>query len=128
MINTHYGTKDDTVKDVRRKSRQCNLEFYTLDKHTQKSKAYTPLPLFHGTFNTHTTVNKNIHAQKRRIVNQRLSEAALQTSERFILENVRRLCAALYAVARRGGKSVLGGWSENFLGPSGVCCSHCFIR
>ena len=85
---------------------------YAHDKNTQKSKAYDPLPIFPGIFNTHTAVNKKFHARKRRIVSQAFSEAALQTSEPFILEKVRELCAALYAVPSKSERSLSGTWSE----------------
>lgn len=87
------------------------LDVYSPAKNIQKSKAYEPLPIFPGTFNTHTAIDKKIHGRKRRIASQGFSDVALRSSEPFILDKVRKLCQTLYSDANGRPQSSSSSWS-----------------
>jgi hypothetical protein len=56
----------------------------------RKSKFYETLDAGPGGATTHTEIDKERHAARRRILNQAFSEAALRETENFVISNVRK--------------------------------------
>lgn len=56
----------------------------------RKSKFYETLDAGPGGATTHTEIDKERHAARRRILNHAFSEAALRETETFIVDNVRK--------------------------------------
>jgi cytochrome P450 len=57
-----------------------------------KGRFYTVFPSKKGFYNTHTSINRDEHAQKRRVISHAFSDKALKSMEDYILVHVRDLC------------------------------------
>jgi hypothetical protein len=95
-LNTIYGSKNVNVK---------------------KSGFYLVLDSGAGTFTTHTEIDKEKHAAKRRVLSHAFSDSALRSAESFILENIVKWCSKIGPAEGQewSEKRNVGNWS-NWLG------------
>lgn len=70
-------------------------DIYGFKANVRKGDFYTVFPPNKDTFNTHSSIDKAAHARKRRVLGQAFSDHALKSMERYILINIRALCATL---------------------------------
>lgn len=83
-------------------------DIYSHSKNVQKSQAY--LAMVHNTPSTFTLMDRHEHAWKKRILSQKLSDAAIRSFEPNIAEIVERFCAVLRPASEAGKNA----WSEPF--------------
>lgn len=83
----------------------------------KKSEFYLVLDSGAGTFTTHTEIDKEKHAAKRRVLSHAFSDSALRSAESFILENIVKWCNKIGPTEDRewSEKRNIGDWS-NWLG------------
>ena len=88
---------------------------YGVQANTQKSRFYSVFDHFFDAPSTETTIDKDEHARKRRVLSQSLSDKALKDKEGAILDNFQRFREQLAVPAdlerARGTKYALGEWS-----------------
>jgi hypothetical protein len=61
----------------------------------RKADFYTAFPANKRTFNVHSSIDKQMHARKRRVISHAFSDAAIKSLEKYILANVRTGCRLL---------------------------------
>lgn len=61
----------------------------------RKSDFYTAFPANKNTFNVHSSVDKTLHARKRRVLSHAFSDAAMKSMEKFVLDKIRIFCRVL---------------------------------
>ncbi|KAJ5734190.1 hypothetical protein N7493_002976 [Penicillium malachiteum] len=71
------------------------LEIYGVRANTQKSQVYSAFMHFFSVPASLTTIDRNLHAFKRRVTSRALSKSAVRDLEELILQNVRVFCASL---------------------------------
>lgn len=86
-------------------------DIYGHGKNIKKSKAYGPLVVLPGAFNTNTAIDKSVHSRKRRLVGQGFTETALRSAEPFIRNHLRNWCASLVEI-NIDGQQPANDWSE----------------
>lgn len=79
----------------------------------QKSQFYSVFPAQKDAFSTHSAIDKDAHARKRRVISHAFSESAIKTMEKYILAHVRTFCDRLgeRGVVKREG-SEQSSWSN----------------
>ncbi|OCK75144.1 cytochrome P450 [Lepidopterella palustris CBS 459.81] len=76
---------------------------YGFRANVRKSDFYTAFPANKNTYNTHSSIDKTVHARKRRVLSHAFSDSAVKSLERYILANVRTACRILGERAHEGG-------------------------
>lgn len=64
-------------------------------KNVKKSKGYLPILPAPGAFSVHTSIDKEMHRRKRRLISQGLGEDALKAFESELLTHIRLFCDKL---------------------------------
>ena len=80
-------------------------DIYGLKANVQKAKFY--LAFSPGKLNTHNTIDKVLHARKRRVMSHAFSEQALKSMEDDFLVNIRAWCAALKEKSVKGALNMV---------------------
>ncbi|KAI9047185.1 hypothetical protein LZ554_008639 [Drepanopeziza brunnea f. sp. 'monogermtubi'] len=85
---------------------------YDRNHNIRKSKFYSVFPPTKDTFNTHSSIDKKTHSEKRHVLSQAFSDKALRDMEKYVLANVREFCSKLGAKPPATEKpSEESGWS-----------------
>jgi hypothetical protein len=61
----------------------------------RKADFYTAFPANKNTFNVHSSIDKNAHARKRRVLSHAFSDGAIKSMEKYVLDKVRTFCRVL---------------------------------
>jgi len=80
---------------------------YAPRANVRKSDFYTAFPANKNTVNVHSSIDKAMHARKRRVISHAFSDAAIKSLEKYILANVRTGCRLLgekAAAAEKNGE------------------------
>jgi len=68
---------------------------YGFKANVRKADFYRVFPPTKTAFSTHTSIDKNEHARKRRVLSHAFSDTAIKAMDKFILNHVRSFCAQL---------------------------------
>lgn len=82
-------------------------EIYGFKANVQKAKFYEAFWATKDSASTHSSIDKSIHARKRRVLSHAFSDAAIKSMENHILAHVRQFCenlAGLTSFANAGSK------------------------
>ena len=64
-------------------------------------------------YNTHSSVNKQIHARKRRVLSHAFADGAIKGMEKYIIENVRTFCRVMHPANEAEKATELWGAPKN---------------
>lgn len=67
-------------------------KIYGHDSNVRKSDFYSAFPATKDSYNTHNTMDKAVHARKRRVLSHAFSDTAIKQMEKYILGNIRSFC------------------------------------
>ncbi|KAF2796452.1 cytochrome P450 [Melanomma pulvis-pyrius CBS 109.77] len=88
---------------------------YGFRANVQKADFYEAFPANKSTVNVHSSIDKQQHARKRRVLSHAFSDQAIKSLEKYILANVRTACRMLGESGtkeeREGGNSWGGQWN-----------------
>jgi cytochrome P450 len=84
-------------------------EIYGFKANVRKGDFYLAFPATKDAFSTHSAIDKQMHARKRRVLSHAFSDVAIKTMEKYILSHIRQLCSNL---GERGTVAPYGDLSE----------------
>lgn len=70
-------------------------DIYGVKANVKKAHFYSVFPATKGAWNTHSTIDKGLHARKRRILSQAFSDSAIKGLQPHILHVIRTFCDVL---------------------------------
>lgn len=77
----------------------------------KKSQFYSVFPPTKDTFNTHSSIDKDSHARKRRVLSHAFSDSAIKSMEKYILANIRSACQVIGNQVAPSFDQKKAGWS-----------------
>lgn len=72
---------------------------YGFKSNVRKSDFYLAFPAKKGSESVHSTIDKQVHARKRRVLSHAFSESAIKSMERYVVANVDDACQVLRQVS-----------------------------
>ena len=82
-------------------------DIYGVKANVRKSDFYTAFPASKGAWSTHSAIDKNLHARKRRVLSHGFSDAALRGLQPHILHSIRKFCNTIGEVPAGANKSMI---------------------
>ena len=68
---------------------------YSFKANVRKANFYSVFPATKGSWSTHSAIDKNLHARKRRVLSQAFSDSAMRGLQPHILEVIETFCCAV---------------------------------
>ncbi|KAF2666612.1 cytochrome P450 [Microthyrium microscopicum] len=65
---------------------------YGFKSNVRKSDFYTAFPANKQTTNVHSTIDKSLHARKRRVISHAFADSAIKSMEKYVLGNIDTAC------------------------------------
>jgi cytochrome P450 len=92
-------------------------DIYGFKSNVQKASFYQAFWASKDAFSTHSSIDKGIHARKRRVLSQAFSDSAIKSMENHVLAHIRQFCANLSGYGQ--ASSVAPQYSDLVVAKSG---------
>jgi cytochrome P450 len=70
-------------------------QIYGFKSNVRKADFYTAFPPNKHTFNVHNSIDKSVHARKRRVISHAFADNAIKSMEKYIVGNIDIACSML---------------------------------